>query len=137
MSGRKLAYVGVTIGTVLLLLCIGAQATAANRPLKPPEVWSGKAIEVQGTYVVLQGWVDPRGQVTSFHYELGTTTSYGISPELSDEQRLWGYWSDEVLEAIPRLRHRTTYHFRLVAHSRAGTTYGKDKTFRTLGPAAP
>jgi hypothetical protein len=53
------------------------------------------------------------------------------------EELLSGNRGEEVLEAIPKLRHRTTYHFRLVAHSRGGTTYGKDKTFRTLGPAAP
>ena len=47
---------------------------------------------------------------------------------------LSGFRNDEVIEAIPRLRHRTTYHFRLVAHSRGGTTYGRDKTFRTLDP---
>jgi hypothetical protein len=39
-----------------------------------PEVRTGKVLEVQGTYVVLQGWIDPRGQVTNFHYELGTTS---------------------------------------------------------------
>lgn len=101
-----------------------------------PGVRSGKALEVQGTYVVLRGWVDPRGQVTTYYFQLGTTTSYGIAPELNEEL-LSGNRGEQVYEAIPQLRHRTTYHFRLVAHSRGGTTYGKDKTFRTLGPAAP
>jgi hypothetical protein len=59
-----------------------------------------------------------------------------MAPELNEHQ-LTGFRNDEVAEAIPKLRPRTTYHFRLVAHSRGGTTYGKDKTFRTLGPAAP
>jgi hypothetical protein len=132
---RSLINVAATISTALIL-CGGAQATATNRPPKPPQAWSGSAIEIQGTYVVLQGWVEPRGQATTYYYELGRTTSYGISPELN-EHLLSGFRNDEVIEAIPRLRHRTIYHFRLVAHSRGGTTYGRDKTFRTLGPAAP
>jgi hypothetical protein len=37
------------------------------------------------------------------------------------------------LEAIPKLRPKTTYHFRFVAHSDGGTTYGKDHTFTTPG----
>jgi hypothetical protein len=128
---KELIYVVATVSAALPLLAGGASATATNRPLRPPEVRTGKALEVHGTYVVLQGWIDPRGQVTTYHFELGTTASYGISPELNDEHPMPGYRSEQVLEAIPQLRPRSTYHFRLVAHSRGGTTYGKDKTFRT------
>jgi len=31
----------------------------------------------------------------------------------------------------------TTYHFRIVAHNSAGTTYGNDRTFTTLSPTGP
>ena len=134
VMARKLVYAAATLGVVLF--CGGARTTAAEPAPKPPGVWSGIALEVQGTTVVLQGWVKPRGEGTTYHFQLGMTKSYGIAPELN-EAFLAGYRNHEVSEAIPRLRHRTTYHFRLVAHSRGGTTYGKDKTFRTLGPAAP
>ncbi|MBS0549182.1 MAG: hypothetical protein JSR24_15605 [Proteobacteria bacterium] len=116
---------------MLVFLAVPTLAASASRPVNPPAVRSGKAAEVFGTYVVLEGWIDPRGQVTRYYFELGTTESYGISPELNDEHPIPAYRRGQVIEAIPGLRPRTTYHFRLVAHSRGGTTYGKDKTFRT------
>jgi hypothetical protein len=120
-----------TFGAILLLPGGGVAAAGADRPLKPPAVRTGRVLEVQGTYVILQGWVDPRGEVTSYYFQLGTTKSYGISPKLDDEQPNPGYRSESVYEAIPGLRPLTTYHFRLVADNRDGTTYGKDKTFKT------
>jgi hypothetical protein len=43
-----------------------------------------------------------------------------------------GYHPSEVEQAVDGLRPATTYHFRLVATSEGGVTYGKDETFRTL-----
>ena len=136
-SGTRLATFGTAMVCSALLLSVDVSTAATNFPPKAPGVATGDVLEVGGTTVVLQGWVAPRGQKTDYHYELGTTTSYGISPELSDEEAVRGFGWVNVLEAIPKLRPRTIYHFRLVAHSRGGTTYGKDKTFRTLGPGAP
>jgi hypothetical protein len=42
-----------------------------------------------------------------------------------------------VSETIGGLEPNTTYHFRVVATSSAGTTYGEDKTFKTQGAEAP
>jgi len=97
-----------------------------------PEVWSGEATFIHGTYVVLVGTVNPHHQVTTYWFELGKTTSYGIRPELAIEHWLLNR-REEADEAIPQLHPHTTYHFRLVAHNRRGTTYGKDKTFTTRG----
>jgi hypothetical protein len=131
-AGSRSAWVSGIVSLVLVILSVPTLAASASRPVNPPAVRSGKAVEVFGTYAVLDGWIDPRGQVTSYYYELGTTESYGIAPELNNEHPLPAYRRAQVIEAIPGLRPRTTYHFRLVAHSRGGTTYGKDKTFRTL-----
>jgi hypothetical protein len=138
VSSRRLACIVATVGTVLLPLCAGARATATDPAPRPPEVWSGKALLVEGTAVILQGWVRPRGQLTTCYFEVGTTTSYGLFSD-PNETEPSGYRNHEIHKSIPGLRPRTTYHFRLVAHSRGGTTYGKDKTFRTfkrLGPGA-
>jgi hypothetical protein len=129
VGSRTLASVVATIGMALFPLCRDAQAKATGPASKPPEVWSGKAVKVQGTLVLLQGWVKPRGQMTTCYFEAGTTTSYGLV--LPNEHEPRGYRNNPIYESISWLRPRTTYHFRLVAHSRGGTTYGKDKTFRT------
>jgi hypothetical protein len=128
---RNLIYVVGAIGLALAIVGSTASATVGNRPHRAPSVWSGEALEVQGTYVVLSGTVDPHHQVTTYWFELGQTTSYGIRPQLAIEHWLVDR-REEADEAIPRLRPHTTYHFRLVAHNRSGTTYGKDKTVTTL-----
>ncbi len=131
---RNPTYVGATIGTVLLLLCGGAQATATEPAPKPPLVWSGHVTLFPGsTSLILEGWVKPRGQKTICRFEVGTTTSYSSFSE-PNEYEPFGYRNVPISEGITGLKPRTTYHFRLVAHSRGGTTYGKDKTFTTLDP---
>jgi hypothetical protein len=129
LGKRTLSFVAAA-ATVVLVLCGGAGAIAAEPAPKPPLVWSGQAISIKGTTVVLSGWVKPRGQLTTCRFEVGTTTSYNSFSE-PNEFEPHGYRNQEIFEAIPGLRPHTTYHFRLVAHSRGGTTYGKDKTFRT------
>jgi hypothetical protein len=129
---RKLAYATAMAGVAFCLAGVG-EATAKEAPPRPPKVWTKGAYFIHGTYAVLQGWLDPRGQTTTFYFELGKTTAYGISPELSIEQQFGGYRTEEADEAIPRLQPHTTYHFRIVAHSRGGTSHGKDKTFTTRG----
>jgi hypothetical protein len=42
-----------------------------------------------------------------------------------------------VAATIGGLTASTTYHFRIVATNSAGTTYGADRTFTTLGPTGP
>jgi len=132
--GRKLVSTAATIAVAVALTVVtgAVPATAKDRPHLPPEVWSGEATFIHGTYVLLRGTVDPRHQVTTYWFELGETTSYGIRPELAIEHWLFNR-REEADEAIPRLHPHTTYHFRLVAHNRSGTTYGNDKTFTTRG----
>jgi hypothetical protein len=127
---RKLILTAAAAAIALTVITGIASAAATDRPHRPPEVWSGEAIDVHGTYVVLAGTVDPRHQVTTYWFELGKTTSYGIRPELAIEHWLLNR-REEADEAIPRLHPHTTYHFRLVAHNPSGTTYGNDKTFTT------
>lgn len=127
---RRLIQLLAISAVVFVAFSGTAPALAKDRPHRPPTVWTGEAVEVNDTYVVLGGTVDPHHQVTTYWYELGKTTSYGIRPELSIEHWLVNR-REEAWEAIPKLRPHTTYHFRLVAHNRSGTTYGKDKTFTT------
>jgi hypothetical protein len=135
-GSRRNITAAIPIFLIALMGVTGfASATVKERPIRPPKVWTMEATSIHGTYAELKGWVDARGQRTTFGFEFGTTQAYGTDLELSVEHELHSYRTVEVAEAIPGLRPHTTYHFRVYAHSRGGTTYGKDKTFRTRGRA--
>jgi hypothetical protein len=51
------------------------------------------------------------------------------------EEEWFGYEVNVEEEFAEELCPGTVYHFRVAAKSRVGTTYGKDRTFRTRGAA--
>jgi hypothetical protein len=111
-----------------------ANRAAANEPAEPltPYARTGFAYGVDATEGVLIGWVNARGSETTGWFQVGRTKSYGRQfPLPPPEHFYYGYHPSEIEAGIDGLRPRTTYHFRLVATSEGGTTYGKDKTFRT------
>ena len=79
--------------------------------------------------------MDPNGTATSYRFEYGTTTAYGL--QTADKPA--GEGADPVPASAPLegLTPNTTYHFRIVATSGAGTTNGEDKTFRTTADPTP
>jgi hypothetical protein len=73
--------------------------------------------------------VNPRGSETAYFFSYGTTTSYGKrtpTTTVGSAAR-----SVPASAAVGSLKPQTTYHFRVVAFSPAGTTRGADRTFRT------
>jgi Ca2+-binding RTX toxin-like protein len=95
-----------------------------------PLVVTGPA-QVSGVSVVLTGSVDPVGRSTSWWFELGPTTSYGVSTVVKSAGS--GRGAVAVSEPLAGLTPGTEYHARLVARSSAGTTRGGDVVFRTAG----
>lgn len=95
-----------------------------------PEARTEGASEVRAYRATLNGTVNPQGGETSYYFEYGTTQSYGHTtggwPPLSGS-------SDVAVEksACCDLEPDTTYHYRLVAESQAGKSYGEDETFTT------
>src|SRR2546423_2453085 len=96
-----------------------------------PSVTTGSASSVSATTVNLNGSVVPNGQETSWHFEFGTSTSYGIATATKSAGS--GTSSTNVSAAVAGLTPGTTYHYRLVASNAAGTTPGADRTFTTAG----
>jgi Ricin-type beta-trefoil lectin domain len=94
-----------------------------------PEVSAESAIGVEGTEAVLTGSVDANGQSTEYKYEYGPTTSYGTT--LVAEEIVPGAEQAETEEGIVELQPETTYHYRVVATSKAGSDTGPDRTFTT------
>jgi hypothetical protein len=101
--------------------------TAANP--RPPGVSTSAARSIGSDHATLTGSVDPNTATASYHFEYGTSTSYGASTASRGAGS--GDSSVSVSAAIGGLRPNTRYHYRLVATNAAGTTRGRDRSFTT------
>ncbi len=109
------------------------QNKCAHEDLSPPHVYTitQAAANVQSTEAKLNGIVNPEGVETQYHFEYGTTTSYGShTPEVGAGS---GVRNQTGSQTITGLAASTTYHFRVVATNSTGPTDGMDHTFTTTG----
>jgi hypothetical protein len=103
--------------------------TAASAPQPAPQAATNPATGVGKTQATLNGTVDPEGSSTTYHFVYGTTTRYGRSTPAQGAGS--GVTNVSVHALLSGLARHTTYHFRLVAVNRNGTTNGVDRTLRT------
>ncbi len=75
--------------------------------------------------------LDPGGADTTYHFEYGTSASYGQSVPVPAGEFGPATSSEPVSISIQGLLAETTYHVRLVASNLLGVTYGPDETFTT------
>jgi hypothetical protein len=94
-----------------------------------PSASTESATGVTKTGATLNGAVNPNGNGTHYHFEYGTTSSYGSSTAEGDAGA--GSSPVSVSATIASLFPGTTYHFRLVASSAGGVSYGSDRVFQT------
>ncbi len=100
---------------------------AATAPSAVTEPASG----VTSTAATLNAVVNPEASATTYHFEYGPTTAYGTEVPLGGV-KLSSYTNPEpVSQVLTGLSVGTAYHFRVVATSAGGTTYGADKVFAT------
>jgi hypothetical protein len=109
----------------------GPDETFTTAPATPPVASTGPASSVGATSAKLSGTVDPRGLPTSYVFEVGTDTGYGGAKLFGDAGSSTG--EVPVTVALQYLVPGVTYHYRLVATSFDGTSYGRDGTFTTPG----
>jgi len=100
-------------------------------PPPPPGVATGPALDLNRHGATVTGLVDPKGQATSYSFQFGLSPFYGF--ETFPSTLAAGAKGSVVTAALTGLASRTTYHFRLVASSRGGTSVGTDRSLRT-GP---
>jgi hypothetical protein len=100
-----------------------------------PAVDTGRPT-VAATAATLTGGVLPQGVDTTYHFEYGATTSYGATTPVPDADAGSGTTPQPVTQDITGLTPNTTYHYRLVATSIGGTTYGADQAFTTYASGA-
>ena len=121
----------IALSTVLVLALAGS-GTAAQAA-SPPVVVTGAAVDVGPGRATLQGTVEPKGRLTDYYFEYGTTAKYGSKTAATSAGNAAATIAVSV--AVGGLRAGKTYHYRIVGKSDAGTTVGADRTFST--PALP
>ncbi len=77
----------------------------------------------------LSGAIDPRGVEVSYYFEYGPTETYGS--RTAEFTAGSGTASVQETQNVSDLEEAATYHFRMVATSSYGTTYGAGRTFST------
>ena len=95
-----------------------------------PTITVAAVTEITTTTAKFSGTVNPNSLTTIITFEYGTTTSYGNSVE-SIENPLSGGLASTVTAYITGLLPASTYHYRLKAVNKIGTSYGSDLTFTT------
>jgi phosphodiesterase/alkaline phosphatase D-like protein len=77
----------------------------------------------------VNGTVNSRGLEMTFHFEYGPTDAYGSSTPAAAAGA--GHVDVPARADLKDLTPGTTYHYRLVATSDAGTSNGEDRQFQT------
>jgi hypothetical protein len=77
----------------------------------------------------LHGTIDPGGAETTFFFQYGTSTGYGLASTSQDAGA--GTEPQPVSATLSDLRFGTLYHYRVVASNALGQAAGEDRTFRT------
>jgi hypothetical protein len=107
----------------------GAPAPSAPSVSTAPPEYIGP------TSAKLLGWLNPNGQATNFYFQIGLTSNYTVDvPAKPGWEAGSANAPKQVAFDITGLEAGRTYHYRLVASSPGGTTYGDDMVFATLGP---
>ena len=119
---------------VWVMLAVAAAAPMAMAAAEPV-VATGNATAITSTSATLKGTVNPEGQATSYHFEYGTTKSYGSQTATTDAGS--GSAGVKASASITSLAPNTAYHYRLVATNASGTTLGSDVSFKTPKPPFP
>jgi hypothetical protein len=127
----KRARRSIVLVPVALAVMGGAVALAAASP----SVSTGAAANVTTSGAKLEGTVNPNGDATSYHFEIGLTTSYGDASPGQSAGR--GTKNESVSANVGNLLPGTVYHYRLDAQNAAGGTLGSDRTFKTAGNPPP
>jgi hypothetical protein len=102
-----------------------AQLSVSGRPLAS----TGRASGVRASGATLHGSINPQGAVTAYSFEYGRTRGYGSHTR--SRNSLAGFSQQASATTLHGLKRNTTYHYRIVATNRYGTTRGRDLTLRT------
>jgi sugar lactone lactonase YvrE len=130
-------------GTIIKISSTGARTTFAAGLFNPqylafepttPAVTTNPATSVASFSATLNGSLNPRGETTTVEFQYGPTASYGHTTPVQTQT---GNTFRLISANISGLMASHVYHFRIVAHNNAGTSFGSDRTFTTLSATGP
>jgi hypothetical protein len=119
----RLLAVAALLGAAMLVFAAAAAAASA------PTATTGPVTSVGATTATVAGSLNPNGTSTSWYVEYGTSTSYGSKTSSTNAGS--GTSSVNVSSSLAGLTPGTTYHYRFVATSSAGTGLGADGLLTT------
>jgi hypothetical protein len=136
---------GLTPGTTyhFRLLATNADGTTAGSdrtfrtglpPAKAPAILATAPFAPSANAVTFTAIVNPNAATTTYRFQYGTSTAYGV--ETFGKTLAASVSPSQVNFTIGSLAPHTTYHFRVVASNRGGTTVGPD-ALATTGPFPP
>jgi hypothetical protein len=128
---------GTTYEVRLVASNAGGPATAGLEDFSTatvaPEIQGSQATALS-TEATLKAQINPGGLATKYHFEYGTSASYGSSTE---ERTLAAGGSTVNVKAdLFGLSPATTYHFRVVASNSLGSVKSNDLNITTLSSAS-
>lgn len=103
-------------------------------PAKPPTVLGTAPFSPDASGITFTALINPGAATTTYRFQYGTSNAYGL--ETFGKSLGAGVAPQSVSFRINSLAPHTTYHFRVVASNRAGTTIGPD-TLAQTGPFPP
>lgn len=125
MAKNIVFKIAVLVFACLASLSFGAAVFAQTAS----QVQTNSATNIQNNSVVLNGYLSYYGgSNTTVYFQYGTTSSYGYQTNPLTENAVSNF-----SQSVTGLTPNTTYHYRAVAQSGSGTTYGLDMTFYTNG----
>ena len=126
MPRRTRRATRATLKVLVLSLALPALATGASTR---PTVTTGAAANITPTTASLLGKVTPNEAQTTYLFQYGPTTLYGLATPIAIAGA--GNSAVTVVADLTGLAPATTYHYRLVARNRNGTVNGVDRVFKT------
>jgi hypothetical protein len=125
------------------LMASNADGTAAGAdhtlrttlpPAKAPSVLGTAPFAPTANGLTFTALVNPNAASTTYRFQYGTSTAYGL--ETFGKSLAAGVLPRSVQFTLGSLASHTTYHFRVLASNKAGTTVGPD-TLAQTGPFPP
>jgi predicted lipoprotein with Yx(FWY)xxD motif len=120
----------IALCTSIAALALAAFPALAAAFKEAPIVEANPAVQVAGGFT-LKGTIYPYELDTHYHFEYGTTTSYGTIAPVPDGDAGSTNGPVQVSETVTALQPSTTYHFRLFAENADGSKTSDDESFAT------
>jgi hypothetical protein len=128
MRKLRAAALAATVACAAIAITVSSMGSAVAAP-SAPTATTGSPSHVAQSSATISGTVNPHGTDTHYHFEYGTTTSYGTNTTPANAGA--GTMDVAASASLAGLAAHTTYHYRIVATSSAGTATGADQTFTT------